>query len=215
MQITRKCSLCKELIDIQGDDYLVQNKSFKHILCWANDKYTKQKRTTYTFEECLALATQKGESSRPAIKEQIEGELVMKNLLDFIADTYQIVNFPQYFFVKINEVLNGTRKGLRVAIPPDHLLDMWKRRMPKLDKIHVQTVTMGKDIQGIGRVYYDLGVLVGEYESYLKWKQQQQEVEKSKVGEQLYTQVRLTQHVQPKSKPKEEKINIYDILDEI
>ena len=31
----------------------------------------------------------------------------------------------------------------------------------------------GKDINGISLVYYDLAILLGKYDAYLKWKEQQ------------------------------------------
>ena len=212
----KKCRICKQFIDIQGEDYLVQSKGFYHIMCWAEEKYATQKKNVKTLEAFITSATQKGIESRAKVQEKLREEATKKQLIDFISTTYNIIDFPTYFYIKINEVITGTRKGLMRPIPVEDLFDMWKRSMPKLEKINAQNLAVGKNIQGLNRIYYDIGVLVGEYDSYLKWKQKQSyaepiieevvEIQKPYVKSVLY-------QVHPSA--REDELNIYDLLDEI
>lgn len=213
MEVTRKCKFCKKLIDLQGEDYLVESKRFSHIMCWANNKYTIQKKVTYTLEECIEIASKKGVDVRPSVKEKIADEIAKKLLFEFISDTYGILNFPNTFYQKVSDVLTGKRRGLMVAIPPEDLLDMWKKTIPKLNQIHMRMVSKGRGIQGFDRIYYDIGVLVREYEDYLKWKQKQQKATSN--IEDIVASITFTPTSNSKEKLDEKSDSLADILDEL
>ena len=66
------------------------------------------------------------------------------------------------------------------GIPPEHLLDMWKRKIDMLNGIASRNTTKGKSMNADQRINYDLSVLVNKYDSYLKWLEKQRIIEAEK-----------------------------------
>lgn len=77
----------------------------------------------------------------------------------------------------MDSVYKGEYKGLKKPVPPEHLLDMWEQKKSYLLKIYERNRTHGKEIDGLQRVYYDLAILLSKYDSYLSWKDKQENVQ--------------------------------------
>ena len=106
----------------------------------------------------------------------LEPRLLEDKVYRFILDNYNYIgSVPAYVFTKLKSIYKGTYRGLAKPIPPSDLLDMWKRQMKYLKKNRtflIQKGTMDKD-NPTHQVNYDLAVLVGKYDSYLRWKEKQ------------------------------------------
>ena len=63
------------------------------------------------------------------------------------------------------------------GIPPEHLLDMWGRKIDLLNTIADRNKTRGIQMSIDKRINYDLSILVNKYDSYLKWLEKQKIVE--------------------------------------
>jgi hypothetical protein len=63
------------------------------------------------------------------------------------------------------------------GIPPEHLLDMWKRKIDMLNGIASRNETKGIKMKPDQRINYDLSILVNKYDSYLKWLEKQKIIE--------------------------------------
>ena len=106
----------------------------------------------------------------------LEPRLLEDKVYRFILDNYNYIgSVPAYVFTKLKSIYKGTYRGLAKPIPPSDLLDMWKRQMKYLKKNRtflIQKGTMDED-NPTHQVNYDLAVLVGKYDSYLRWKEKQ------------------------------------------
>ena len=217
--ITRKCSICKEPIQINetNEDFFItlknETKSYTHTNCYI-EKQTTKKRSPKTVEECQEYIEQCRQSTKA-----IEKKKSTKNeLYEFLFDMYDISYFPQYFYIKMDSVYKGTMKNLNKPVPPEDLLDMWKQKRNYLDKVAEQNRKKGNEISGVNRVNYDLAILLSKYDSYLKWKEQQKiaiaeldESKKRSIEKIEYTDVARPKRVGTSNN----KVDINSMLDEI
>lgn len=186
---TRKCNICKKLIDISessSDDYFFKQtrkvRTFFHSQCYT-EQQTHKKRKPLTEEECAFCISQiktENEILKSEEKKTQEKRLIKDQLYNFISDMYDISFFPKFFYVKMDSVYKGEYKGLKKPVPPEHLLDMWEQKKSYLLKVHERNRTHGKEIDGLQRVYYDLAILLSKYDSYLSWKDKQESVQLNK-----------------------------------
>jgi hypothetical protein len=168
MLITRKCTICKQLIQIENEDIVYNKEKYFHFNCFINSCLRK-KRNKLSKEELIIQAKNL----------QKENYYIIKNIIDkaklyyWIQHTYNLVVLPSYFFIKMDNIYDGNYKGLSKGIPAEDILDMWQRKKNELDKIADTNKKKDKYIDGIGRINYDLAILLNKYDSYLKWKDKQ------------------------------------------
>lgn len=217
--ITRKCSICKELININdtNEDFFITlkngSKVYTHSHCYI-EKQTTKKRSPKTIEECQAYIEQCRQDSKSD-----EKKIFSKNeLYEFLFDMYDISYFPKHFYIKMNSIYKGTMNNLKKSVPPEDLLDMWKQKRNYLDKVAEQNRKKGNEILGINRVNYDLAILLSKYDSYLKWKEQQKiaiaELDESK--KRSIEKIEYTDVARPKRvNVTDNKVDINSMLDEI
>ena len=91
-------------------------------------------------------------------------------LTDWVYKQYDISFAPKHLFIRLNQIYQGTYKGLDKPIPPADLFDMWQRKWHYLEKVHVRNESRGKHIEGLALIWYDIAILLGKYDSYLNWK---------------------------------------------
>ena len=114
-------------------------------------------------------------------------------------------------------VYKGTYKNLNRPVPPEDLLDMWQQKKKYLLRQAENNRKKGKDINGISLVYYDLAILLGKYDAYLKWKEQQK-LAQADAEEQRVKNIEFVGYrdVLPQRQKKENNtIDISSMLDEI
>ena len=135
---------------------------------------------------------------------------------DWLYREYEISFLPKYFFINLDKVYKGTYKNLTKPVPVEDLWDMWKRKMPYLQKVNDKNIRMGKKIDGMARINYDMAIVLSKYDSYLEWKEQQQQalLEEARKKEQTVDYDKVYNNAQPVSK-KNTQINIDSIIDEI
>lgn len=173
VNITKKCSICKEFIFLEKDD-VVYNKSYMHFNCLVQKEFNKKTNK-------LSL-DQIQDNIRKIQKENnfhVQKIILSERFYRWLQQSYGIVSIPTYFFVKINSVLTGEYKNLTIPIPLEDLFDMWKRKKQELDKIAMNNKNKGKSMDSIARLQYDLAILVNKYDSYLKWKQNHKIIEQN------------------------------------
>lgn len=170
----RKCSICRKEIDTSNikEDFFysctAKNVKCTHVKCYV-DHGTHLKKGKKTVEQCLAYV----EECRKKTAEIQKEEKTKQNLFDFISDMYEVTFLPQKFFVKMDSVFDGKYKGLSKCVPPEDLYDMWIQKKSYLEKVYDKNKKNGKEFDKIGRIYYDLAILLSKYDSYLDWKEQQ------------------------------------------
>lgn len=105
------------------------------------------------------------------------------DVFNFIKDAYDVTIIPSTVWQKLADIYNGTFRGMSFGIPPEHLLDMWKKKIDMLNGIANRNNTKGKSMSADQRINYDLSVLVNKYDSYLKWLEKQKIIETEKEQE--------------------------------
>lgn len=228
---TRKCNICKNLIDISessSDDYFFKQtgkvRTFFHSQCYI-EQQTHRKRKPLTEEECAFYISQiktENEILKSEEKKTQEKRLMKDQLYNFISDMYDISFFPKFFYIKMDSVYKGEYKGLKKPVPPEHLLDMWEQKKSYLLKVHERNRTHGKEFDGLQRVYYDLAILLSKYDSYLNWKDKQENVHMNRIERERnvvdFNNQKIVSKNIPSNKAKnnvENNIDINSILDDI
>lgn len=88
--------------------------------------------------------------------------------------------------------------------------------MPYLQKVYDKNIRMGKKMDGMARINYDMAIVLSKYDSYLEWKEQQKQalIEEKRKKEQAVNFNKIYNN--PKSVSDEKaKLDIDSIIDEI
>ena len=154
--------------------------------------------------------------TKKEIEQDKKTESIRLKFTDWLYQEYEISFLPKYFFINLDKVYKGTYKNLTKPVPVEDLWDMWKRKMPYLQKVNDKNIRMGKKIDGMARINYDMAIVLSKYDSYLEWKEQQQQalLEESRKKEQTVDYDKVYNNAQPVSK-KNTQLNIDSIIDEI
>lgn len=110
--------------------------------------------------------------------EKIKQESMLNS---FLKDKYNLNLISSNVWRRLNSIYKGTYKNLEKPIPANHLLDMWKRRQKKLDRIYKNNILKGKELNGENLLIYDLAIIVNEYDSYLNWLTKQKLLEEDDI----------------------------------
>lgn len=172
--ITYKCFICKKehiVPPYSGTFVFYQNKPFC-VDCLIDKRTNKRTKV----DKWLPLVDDIN-SKINVFKKETENRIHDRVTLDKICehiDTYYSPSFiPKHFFTKLACIFDGNYKGLRQPIPPDDLLNMWQQKQNWLDKTALKKWGSNQP-EPIGRINYDLAILLGKYSSYLEWKAQKE-----------------------------------------
>ena len=168
---TRKCGLCKEHIELEKEQKTVlQNKKYYHYDCFIEKEMSK-KRNVLTQQEVENLANQLIEENKNFIN-----EIINKNhLCLWLQKKYNLIIVPTYIYQKLADIHNGTWKDINTKIPPEDLLDMFKRQWHNLEQININNINKGKKLNPENRLNYDLSIIINKSSSYYEWKRKQEE----------------------------------------
>lgn len=181
--IKRKCSCCGEYFYISNDnidDAIYYDKKTYHSSCFINicNKRSQMKREDVSQKWTWVLTHL--DSIKQESYDHLKLAVAKENVFNFIKDAYDVTIIPTTVWQKLSNIYNGTFKGMTYGIPPEHLLDMWKRKIDMLNGIANRNSTKGKIMNADQRINYDLSVLVNKYDSYLKWLEKQKILEAEK-----------------------------------
>lgn len=181
--IKRKCSCCGEYFYISNDnidDAIYYDKKTYHSSCFINicNKRSQMKREDVSQKWTWVLTHL--DSIKQESYDHLKLAVAKENVFNFIKDAYDVTIIPTTVWQKLSNIYNGTFKGMTYGIPPEHLLDMWKRKIDMLNGIANRNSTKGKTMNADQRINYDLSVLVNKYDSYLKWLEKQKILEAEK-----------------------------------
>ena len=82
---------------------------------------------------------------------------------------------PTYIYQKLADIHNGSWKDLTIKIPPEDILDMFKRQWHNLEQIHISNINKGKKLSPESRLNYDISVIINKSSSYYDWRRKQEE----------------------------------------
>lgn len=220
--IHRKCGCCGEDFYISNEnisDAIYYDKKTYHSGCFINicNKRSQMKREdvsqkwTWILEH---LELVKNDSYT-----HLSFAIAKENVFDFIKASYDITIIPTTVWQKIGNIYNGTFKGMTKGIPPEHLLDMWKRKIDMLNGIAAKNRVKGINMSADQRLSYDLSILVNKYDSYLKFLEKQKiiETESVKNAKLVKTQIATSIINAKANESSEDKRNndMSDLVDDI
>jgi hypothetical protein len=130
-----------------------------------------RKRNIPTQEEAEILANQLIEENKNFIN-----EIINKNhLYLWLQRKYNLTIIPTYIYQKLADIYNGTWKDINIKIPPEDILDMFKRQWHNLEQINIYNINKGKKLSPENRLNYDLSVIINKSSSYYEWRRKQEE----------------------------------------
>lgn len=141
--------------------------------------------------------------------EQMEDIKYRDKLCQIIMDMYGISHLPNHFFMRLAEINKGTYKNIKEPISNHDLFEMYSNQklIAKLGKIALK-----KGIEKDRRLYWDLAVILGEYEGYKRWKRNNiaQDIDIIKIKDEL-KRAKLVQKKITQNKGSDE-IDIADLI---
>ena len=175
--LTKNCgySSCKENVVLNKDnaDGIVYfEEKYYHKQCFVqmcNSRIGNKRFKKYNWQEVLDSI----ESLQQDAKERMKAAIDKDNVYRFILDNYRVSYVNSFTFKKLDEIYNGTYKGLAYPIGPEELLDEWKFYYPQLIEIRKY-----KSMDREQAVSYDLAVLLGksaEYREYIERKKSEEQ----------------------------------------
>jgi len=177
IKTTRKCKQCKLEIVLENKASVYFKKSHFHDECFISMLLSKKKNPP-TRETAIAILNQLKLESNIVISEMI----TKNHLYKWLQKSYDLAIIPGFFFQRLEEVYQGSYKGLSEAISPTDVYYIWRHKKDKFDQINNYQSKKGKNIVGVSRLAYDLAIVISEYDSYKKWKEKQ-EVDKKIICE--------------------------------
>lgn len=216
--IKRKCSCCGEDFYISKDnidDAIYYDKKTYHSSCFINicNKRSQMKRKDVSQKWTWVLKHL--DSIKQESYEHLKLAVIKEDVFNFIKDAYDITIIPTTVWQKLSNIYNGTFKGMTYGIPPEHLLDMWERKIDMLNGIANRNNTKGRTMNVDQRINYDLSVLVNKYDSYLKWLEKQKILEAEKEIEKNENIVGKTIGYVVQKAEKNNSDDISDLVDDI
>jgi hypothetical protein len=167
-EIKRRCQFCDEKneksINTNIDDYVAIKKGkanvYYHSQCYQIYLMTKKKMS----EEESLLEIQRLKAIMEAQMEEIK---YRDKLCKLVMDLYDISYLPDSYFIRLTEINNGTYKKIKEPISNMDLYTMYSNQklIAKLGNIALK-----KGISKEKRLYWDLAIVLSEYEGYKKWK---------------------------------------------
>lgn len=140
---------------------------------------------------------------------------IKREITNWIYITYGLTFLPKSFFINLDKIYKGTYKNLSSPIPPEELFDMWKRKIDSLNKTADRNSRMGKEINEVCRIYYDLAILLSKYDSYKEWKEKQKIANEIIIEKTDKSIEQFCNNYNSQNNNKNDKLDIASILDEI
>lgn len=216
--IRRKCGCCEEYFNISHndiDDAIYYDKKTYHSSCFINmcNKRSQMKREDVSQKWTWVLNHL--DQIRKESYQHLSLAITKENVFEFIKDSYDVTIVPTTVWQKLSDIYNGTFKGMSVGIPPEHLLDMWKRKIDMLNGIADRNKTKGLVMSSDKRINYDLSILVNKYDSYLRWLEKQRIIEAEKEIEKSENIVGKSIGYTSNKPEKNDPDDISDLVDDI
>lgn len=168
-ETTRKCGECKKLLVLEKDEFVIEKDIYYHVECLVNFLASPKRRKKQNREEVIIYVVGLREESKRRANDIIARERLFK----WIQNHYDLVTMPPGIFTRLEAVFSGTYKGMTVPIPPEDVYEIWTRRWNDMVKTYQYNLSIGKVLDNVARVYYDLAIVLSKSTSYFKWKENQ------------------------------------------
>jgi hypothetical protein len=204
----RKCTICGGtiVIDKNNSNRAIQYKNkFYHFDCFADlcDQKiaSKRKDVSSAWTEVKASINELVAETTKEQRVQVAKDELSKWLLAH----YDVSFLSARLFMKLNDIYNGTFKGLAYPIGPIELSEEWQYYWNELCAIR-----RNKGIVGEGAINYDLTVLLSRNAEYRKMK------EKERVAREVREQQKREEIAVPQTVTKwQSKSKVADLFKEM
>lgn len=170
----RTCYHCGQPIDITyfNGEFVIKPSGkhyhFFHKDCWLANR--KALKNPWTDEKCAEELNKLLQFT----KDNLLSITIKRRVTDFLKAHYSNFVIPNHFYSKVlSQVYNGIYKNFNIPVPPEDLYNMWVSKIDVLDKNFAKRKSQGKVKDGMGRIFYDLTILLNNYDSYLVFKERQ------------------------------------------
>lgn len=232
-KLTRKCKICGKDFNITNNKYIKIKGSYMEVECYKAKMLRKglniediNKQIDLLLKEVEEINKEKANKEMEILKKQIRSKNKEKNrtdnlkrLIAYFQDNYNISTFPNYFYSKLAEINRGTYKGVLEGIPYEDILDMFIRKQDYLNKVADRNLGKGKKMNGIGRINYDLAIIINKYDDYLKWKNKnkvlESDINAGNVINKKEQQIDYSKISNMSSRINKNELDIADILDDL
>ena len=171
---------CKENVVFDKDNaegIVYFEEKYYHKQCFVqmcNSRIGNKRFKKHNWQEVLDNI----ESLQQDAKERMKVAIDKDNVYRFILDNYRVSYVNSFTFKKLDEIYNGTYKGLAYPIGPEELLDEWKFYYPQLMEIRKY-----KSMDREQAVSYDLAVLLGKSAEYREYIERKKSEEQARVSQ--------------------------------
>ena len=203
----RKCTICGStvLIDKDNSNKAIQHKKkFYHFDCF-NDMCdqkiaNKRKDVSSAWTEVKASID---ELVAETTKEQ-RLQVAKDELSKWLLVQYDISLLSARTYMKLNDIYNGTFKGLAYPIGPVELSEEWQYYWGELCAIR-----RNKGIIGEGAINYDLTILLSRNAEYRKIKEKERVAREVREQQKREETVVNVSAMKPKWQPKNKVADLY------
>lgn len=204
-----KCYYCDKdgtkTLDKEKHDYVKKNNKNYHTKC-----YIEKLKKKNVSEDDIQKEVKQIKEKMAAHKKEIELRNKPKNNFCYwIMDYYNIDVIPSGFFHRLAELTTGRHPRIKVAISYEELFDIYQYMAKYLNKVALSKVDGFDNVTG--RLYWDLAIVINNYNDYKKWKEKQKQtsIEKEQI-EKLIKRDKML-----KNKIIKNNTNEFNILDDI
>lgn len=218
LPILRKCKYCDskkdKTINVDVDKYIYSSANFYHYECFIKALTEKNK---YTPDKVQNLADI--QFKKTLTNQSVQQNIDKDRLFYWLYDNYNIKVLSNYVYTKIANITDGTfSKRIISPISYSDLLCIFKRMKKTLDKEYLKNKQKGKEFDAVGRINYDLAIVINNYDKYLEWKEKNRgrSLQKEEVINDIKTMHQsniVTEHKKNKE-VNGKMINISDIIDD-
>lgn len=217
LPILRKCKYCDskkdKTINVDVDKYIYSYSNFYHYDCFIKALMEKNKYTSKKAQDLAEIQFKK-----TLTNQSVQKNIDKDRLFYWIYDNYNINVLPNYVYTKFSNIADGTFSK-RVIVPISYfdLLCIFKKMKKTLDKEYIRNKQKGKIFDAVGRINYDLAIVINNYDKYLEWKERNRgrNIQKKEVVSDIKSMQQSGVPTKEKNKETNEKmINISDIIDD-
>ena len=180
--LTKNCgySSCKENVVLNKDnvDGIVYfEEKYYHKQCFVqmcNSRIGNKRFKKYNWQEVLDSIESLQQDAKKRMKVAIDKDSVYR----FILDNYRVSCVNSFTFKKLDEIYNGTYRGLAYPISPEELLDEWKFYYPQLMERRKY-----KSMDREQAVAYDLAIVLSKNVEYREFLEKKKLEEQARVSQ--------------------------------
>ena len=129
----------------------------------------------------------------------------------YLCNRYGIIKLTSGIKKRLEEAYNSS-----LHVKPERLLNCWRTMEQALNNTRMQNVARGNTMSGVALLGYDLTIVLGKYESYMRYIiAAEKQMESVKDTMEMHEIMKSALKNKPKPKPKHELRDVSEWVEEI